>query len=324
MAPQIVRAKDFRAENVIFDQPFTDKKNEGSIVVYFKYQYTDSIIDNLRIQTPKMNIPFGISAMNGNKPSKNSSGVTLVTRDTADSIAFAFNKDPSSNELSFRNELKKLDDIVIALGIKHSEEFNLSSSDDEPALIKSLVKKAYTPILKYSVDKETKKISTLYPPSIKGKLYKNNKENKDDYNSCTFYSSDNSKKLQVDIYNIVDNIPNRSEAISIISCKKIWVISQKFGLTWIPEQIKIYKNSESLKDDAFLNESDSDSEEVTQKFNNVNFEEINETDEINETCETDEINEEPNEELAEEDDLDNIITQEVKPTPKRRSKKSSD
>jgi hypothetical protein len=241
----IINTKDFKADNIIFSEPSKDKK--GSTVVYMRYKYPDGTEDFTRLRTGKMGVPFGVSSMDGQKPSKE--GVTL---DTQDSIQFTL----TAQDINFKTEMEKFDNKAIQFGIDNAASLGLCDEDEDPAVVKSMIKKAYINSLKFSIDPLTKKRNDKYPPSFKGKLYKD-QDGSGNYKDCKFYDSKTKESMDINISNIQEVIPKMSEAASILVCTKMWFISGKFGCAWVPKQIKVYKSASQIPDYAFEDDDDS-------------------------------------------------------------------
>jgi hypothetical protein len=56
------------------------------------------------------------------------------------------------------------------------------------------------------------------------------------------------------IYNHQEILPKMSECVSILECSGIWIVSGKFGISWRPAQMKVYKNETKLTNYAFIDD----------------------------------------------------------------------
>ena len=247
---EVIDIKDFKSKNIIFDKP-QEKKKGSSFYVYLKYKYPSGKVDFLRIRTEKMKTPFGVSSMDG----QNIADYPSLT--TNESIALAF--DSFDNEAI--KEINALDILGQEICRKHAVEFMIADPDDDIPIdnqVKAFVKRNFISSIKYSIDKDTKKISDKYPPSFKVKLYKN-----DGYYNHKFYKKGNKQLIKVSPETISDLIPKNSEIMAIVTCPKLWVISGKVGFSWIPEQIQIHPSSSTVKECDFPSDDENDEDDAS-------------------------------------------------------------
>lgn len=126
---------------------------------------------------------------------------------------------------STRQALEKLKDFenyILDSAVKNSEVWWGESMSREVA------KHTFFPFIKYSRNKETKKIDLTKPPSIRAKV--------------PFYDG----QWKTEIYNIksqmiypaddnttpMDHIPSRSQVACVLQCGGIWIGGKGWGLTW--------------------------------------------------------------------------------------------
>ena len=81
MTVKIIKAKDFKPQNVKFSEPRANKY--GGKVVYVNYDFEDGGDPRpLRIQLDKMKAPFGVSGWDSNRGDNKTSDPTETSNDT--------------------------------------------------------------------------------------------------------------------------------------------------------------------------------------------------------------------------------------------------
>lgn len=95
----------------------------------------------------------------------------------------------------------------------------------------------------------------------------------------------------MDVYNQSEVIPKGAECVALLECGGIWVISDKFGVSWRPAQMKVYKTDNKLSGYSFIDEDQEDEEETHESEEAYDFnteeEVVEEPVEITETQDTD-------------------------------------
>jgi hypothetical protein len=97
---------------------------------------------------------------------------------------------------------------------------------------REVCKHTFFPYLKYSKNKDTKKIDLSKPPSIKAKVpYYDNKWGLEIYDTKEqlVFPSDDKDKLHL---TPVDFIPKLSQVACVLQCGGIWIGGKGWGLTW--------------------------------------------------------------------------------------------
>jgi hypothetical protein len=162
-------------------------------------------------------------------------------------IADKFGPPEYSVELSFRGAeqrpeikefmdvMKQIDEKMIDEGVKNCKAW---FKDDMP---REVMKKLYTPSVKYSKDKEGNVLD--YPPNLKLKLRKVNNEFE-----TKFYDVNGNPYKGVPVE---DMLVKGTQITSIIECAGVWFAGGKYGLTWRAKQIAIHKLPEKVADFAF-------------------------------------------------------------------------
>lgn len=298
---KVIKIADIKIENIKIAAPRPNKKGGKSI--YINYDYEDGRgLKPLRIQMPKMKIPFGISAFVQDRKDDNT-----PTEYSTDNLEFSLGE-----RENIIKKLEEIDNLVFNTALEKSiEYFNQKRTKD-------VLEAFFTRTVKYNKDKEGNIINN-YPPRIKTKLYKGEQGK---YSVDVFDS--NKQKVKMDIYNYDTVLPRGCDAVCLLECAGIWVVSGKFGVTWRPKQMLVYKADNSLDGFAFIPDEDvEETEEYEKKSEPVEYEnksepeeeQEQETEEVEETEETEEVEEtEP-----EEDPLEQA-TEEVKSKSKGRAK----
>lgn len=292
---RIIKANDFKAENIIFSEPQLDKNEKP--VIYINYKYPNGDIAAPKILSPKMNLPFGVSAMIGDKPSK--IGASPIT---TDSLQFSFMEKGSP----FQKELEKFDERLLDLAANNAKFLGLPNLNGNLEATKELISEAFTGCVKFSKDKKTKEINEAYPPTFKGKLYKD-KETNSTYNSVTFYNGTSKTPSIVTVDTISEFIPKRSQGVAVMSCNKMWAISKGCGVAWIPSSVKIYPNMDTdeypFEDESDINEPSVDVQTITKNIEKINVSEDEDSE--------DEIIQDENDELDEP--VTSIVSEKIEP-----------
>jgi hypothetical protein len=192
-------------------------KNGGKVI---------SLLNNgetLKIQMPKMAMPFGASDYNGNKKY---------------SINFSFDMNLESHKKAF-DILKDLDTKLIKDAAANSMEwFGIERSVGG-------VKETFQSQLKVPVDSK-------YPPRIKAGLMTSNGTSAF---RCNFVDMEGNK-ISVNQENVYDMIPGRSTGTAILECVGIWIVLKSLTLTWKVSKMKYEKGANDDLD--FDSDSDSD------------------------------------------------------------------
>jgi hypothetical protein len=131
--------------------------------------------------------------------------------------------------------MNALDEFMVTEGVKNSKSWFKAD------LSRDVVKAFYTPLVKYSKDKEGNTLS--YPPNIKLKLPKNNGDFE-----AKFYDVNGTPYKGVPVE---DLLVKGVQVTAIMECTGVWFAGSKYGLTWKAKQIAIHKLPERIGDFAF-------------------------------------------------------------------------
>jgi hypothetical protein len=176
------------------------------------------------IQTPEMRCPFGMSRWDKTEKDANGTEKPYYKYD----LAIGFDGKETREVLNmFFNKMVDLDSKMIDAGMENSMNWlgkKISSRE--------VTEELYTPMIRYSRDKNTGEINTKYAPTFKVQI-----PFKDGKFTCEAYGGNNS---EVDLSTM--NLQG-SRVISIIQCVGIWVVGKKYGCSWKVLQMKIMPKS---------------------------------------------------------------------------------
>ena len=190
----------------------TKMLDNGGKTVYVSYAGS-----RLRLQTPEMEAPFGITTWSdanqsdANAPKRYS--LDLSFKGMADKKGLA----------TFYEVMAGLDKRLIDEGVANSQSWfkkKITSKDVVEAL--------YTPLVKYSRDKLTGEINEKYAPNIKIKV-----PFKDGVFACEAFDA---QKAQIDMAQID---MKRAKVTAIIEATGIWIAGGKFGMSFTLKQARV-------------------------------------------------------------------------------------
>lgn len=212
--------QDIKIEDIIFSKP----KSKSQKSMNFLYVYSDK--KSLVLKMPKMRLPFG--AVKDTLSKKNQYIVDLSFEDNEELL----------------NAFEKLDEFVIS---KIQGEYYKDKTFEE-------VSKMYVSSIK-------KPNNPNYEPTLRTKIVTQNGEQI----KCDFYENEKNDEGKYPKINLDEkggetylvNVMGRNSHIeSIIECIGVWMINDKFGLSYKMNQVKLYPKEIETCD--FL-ESDSSS-----------------------------------------------------------------
>jgi hypothetical protein len=294
---KVIKLRDFKPENIRFSSLRTTK--HGGKVVYINYDYEDNRSPKpLRIQMPKMKTPFGISGWDTSRLDKKDSSPTENSNDTLE-LSIGDNHE-------IVEKFEQMDLIIISQAVENSKEYFKKKYAED------YIKMQYKSAIKFNENEDGER-DTKYPPRLKTKLYK---DSEFVYKTQVFNTA--KELLKIDVYNYLEILPKGSECVTLLECAGIWIINEKFGVSWRPAQMKVYKSDTKLSGYSFIDDEAEDQEED----NNETEEDNNETEELSEKLEEVKIEttEEPVTVL--DDDLDPleenvaVVAKKVKKTKK--------
>lgn len=218
MSQSVVYPSSFSSKNITISTP--KQLPSGAKQAYLNYGG-----ERLVMQTAvAMSVPFGLNVADKYGPAEYS-------------VELSFRGNEQRPEIKeFMNVISQIDEHLVNEGVKNSISW---FRDDMP---KEVVKKFYTPSLKYSKDKETGK-QLDYPPNLKLKLRRIN----NDFET-KFYDINGNPYKGIPVE---DLLVKGVQVTAIIECAGVWFAGSKFGLTWRAKQIAIHKLPEKIADFAF-------------------------------------------------------------------------
>ena len=210
---------------------------------------------NLMLETPSLNVPYGV-----NKFDKTPGAPVKY------SVDLSFRGADDNEEIRGLQEfLEAFDERMIDAGIENADKwFKMKGVSRE------VIKAFYTPVVKISVDKEGN--PKPYPPTFKLALRKRMIRKAGD-KSGTPDPADNVGAFDTKFYNaqekdakgaiaefdgglkIDDLLPKRSQVGAIIQCTGIWFAGGKYGTTWKVVQLRVDSQPEQIRGPAFRSEA---------------------------------------------------------------------
>lgn len=254
-ANTVLKANEIESKKITFSTPKTNKF--GGKLVYLNYERGP-----LRVQTPKMHLPFGISKWE-NTPGSGSYKYLME---------FSFGDmetDPKMKK--FYDSVKEVEDLVKSQAELQSVAWFKKKQSRE------IIEEFFKSQLKHSLDNEGNNTGA-YPPRIRSKLvhneqsgfrvevYDNVKNEEGEY-----------ERLSLDEDNLEDVVPRGSKAVAILECTGIWFVEKSFGISWKVAQVKVYKSANKLNGCCLDDEEDDVEEDVEQTEQTEQTEETEQT-----------------------------------------------
>ena len=232
--------------NVVYPSTFDTKRitisalrslQSGAKSAYLNYGG-----DRLVMQSAvSMSVPFGLNCADKYGP-------------PTYSVELSFRGHEQRPEIKqFMETMNLLDEFMVAEGVKNSKSWFKAD------LSRDVVNAFYTPLVKYSKDKNGNVLS--YPPNIKVKLPKNNGEFE-----AKFYDVNGTPYKGVPVE---DLLVKGVQVTAIMECTGVWFAGSKYGLTWKAKQIAIHKLPERIGDFAFKGLGSAPKEDVEEEEDEV-------------------------------------------------------
>lgn len=222
-SPAVLSVSEWDPSNVRFMQPKVNERGGKSI----------NIISNqsnrgLHISLPFMNT-WGISDFVDEKTGESDGKYSM-------SLSFPNEEYANAATREALNKLKEFENAVLDAAVKNSEVWWGEEMSREVA------KHTFFPFLKYSRNKDTKKIDTTKPPTIRAKVpFYDGRWNVEIYDlksQMIFPRDDDSTPM--------DHIPSRSQVACVLQCGGIWIGGKGWGLTWKLFQCVVKKNQQAV------------------------------------------------------------------------------
>lgn len=253
----VVLAKNVDVSKIKYSAPRTLDNQSKSI--YVNYEGS-----SITIQTPLVRLPYGVGDWNDKNVDEKSTG---ETKQKKYDLSFSFDGVDSNPKI--KELLEKMQEIENKIA-EDAFENRIAWLDDDFDGIKSVVKKLFTPIIKYDKDKVTKKPTGKYPPTLKCKLPYDTRAD-----IFTFVSQDMNGE-EIDFKTIMRNLKG-AKARLIIQLSSIWIAGGRFGCTWkvVRGRFEVTKpTAVDFIEDSDVEVADEDETEdstnnLTEKMNNV-------------------------------------------------------
>jgi hypothetical protein len=202
--------------------------------------YNNSI---MRIQLPKMGLPFGISK--------------FVNPDNSDDIKYSLDMSMKDIDENVFKNFEEIENAVLDYAEKNSKELFKKQRSKE------ILKEFYKPFIKHSLNEEGER-SDKYPATFKTKLWTNGP----DFSADVFDAQKvdgKYPKIKMTLNNSDEVITKGSHCEAIIQCSGLWVVGDSFGISWSVSQLKIYKNDNAIVGYAFQDEEPEQVEEFQEE-----------------------------------------------------------
>ena len=187
---------------------------------------------NLMVETPSLNVPYGVNVFDKTPGAPVKFSVDLSLRGA----------DENEGVRALQDFLEAFDERMIDAGVENAGKwFKMSNPNRE------VIKAFYTPVVKISRDAAGN--PKPYPPTIKVNLRKN--DNKFDVNVF------DDKKRPYEGVPLEDLLVKGSYLTTLIQCTSVWFAGSKFGLSWKALQIRMDSVPDSIKGYAFVDDEDS-------------------------------------------------------------------
>ena len=225
MASNVVTSSNFNSQKISFSA--MKALDSGAKTAYVNYDGGMFVV-----QTTSCRLPFGMSCFDKAGPAKYSVDICLTGYD-----------EPGSKAQQFYNTMLALDEYMIDQGVRNSKAWFKSD------LSRDVIKAFYTPVLKWSKDKDGN--VKPYPPNIKLNLKK-----KRDSDAFDVQCYDDQRTLYRNIP-LEELLVRNTQMTSLIQCTGIWVSGgSNYGLSWKLVQAMITELSQNSRGITFVDDDE--------------------------------------------------------------------
>ena len=201
----VVQAPEFDVKNITITAP--KALQSGAKSSWLNYNG-----GTLTMQTAEdMSTPFGLNCADKFGPPEYSVDLSFRGADQRPDIKL------------LQDKLQQFDEFMIDQGVKNSKLWFKAD------LSRDVIKAFYTPMVKYSKDKDGNVLS--YPPTIKLKMRRTN-----DQFITKFYDKTGTPHKDTPVE---DLIVKGATLTVIMECRSVWFSGSKYGVTWQAKQIAI-------------------------------------------------------------------------------------
>jgi hypothetical protein len=222
MASNVVTSSNFNSQKISFSA--MKSLDSGGKQAYVNYDGGMFVV-----QTTSCRLPFGMNCFDKAGPAKYSVDICLTGYDEA-----------GSKMQQFYNVLQSLDDFMIEQGVRNSKAWFKSE------LSRDVIKAFYTPVLKWSKDKDGN--VKPYPPNVKLNLKK-----KRDSDAFDVQCYDDQRTLYRGIP-VEELLVRNATMTSLIQCTGVWIAGSKYGLSWKLVQAMITELPQNSRSFTFVDE----------------------------------------------------------------------
>jgi len=209
--PIVLTSNEWNTSSVRYMQPKVNDRGGKSVNVI-----STQTNRSLFISTPLM-MTWGISDYTDEKTGESDGKFNM-------SLVFPNDQYKTAASENFLKKLKEFENQIVDDAVKNSEVW----FGEE--MTKDVLKHMFFPFLKYTKDKNTKKIDATKPPTIRAKVPNyNGKWDVEIYNTNSeliFPESGNDNLTPMDL------IPKQSNVSCILQCGGLWFGGKGWGLTW--------------------------------------------------------------------------------------------
>ena len=200
---------------------------------------------DLKIETPSLNVPYGVNVFDKNGPPKFSVDLSFRGADEDEKIK------------ALQDFFEAFDERMIDAGVENAQKWWKMTNPN-----REVIKAFYTPVIKVSKDAQGN--PKPYPPTFKLALRKKRDQSAtSDLASCfeaDFYNgASKDAKGQISAFDKdtpMDQILcKRSQASAIAQCTGVWFAGGKFGTTWKVFQMRVDSQPEQIRGPAFRSEA---------------------------------------------------------------------
>ena len=227
MSSSVVLARSFATSKVSISQ--LKIMDNGGKQAYVNYDGGKFLF-----QTPALTLPYGMSTYDKAGPVKYSAELSLRGYDEA-----------GNKSKEIYDSLLALDEFMVEQGVKNSRSWFKAD------LSRDVVSAFYTPIIKWSKDKEGN--VKPYPPGIKVTLRKLG-----DNFDVKMYDANKEEYHGVAVE---DLLVKGAIVRCVMQCTGVWFAGGKYGLSWKAVQMVMDKVPDSIKGYAFVDEDDAEVED---------------------------------------------------------------
>jgi hypothetical protein len=207
-----IAPKDINVNNFKYSEVKT--LASGAKAVYINYGSS-----KLRIQTPVMFLPYGVSEGFEDKKADKK----IEKKDKKYNLTLSFKGQDENPKIEvFLNKMRDIETKIINDAFDNREPWFKDDFDGNKAFVSRL----FSPIIKLDKDKNTGKIIGKYPPTINFKIPYDVINDK--FNFQSFNMDDNEP---LDFSEIVGKLKS-GKAQLIVELNSIWFAGGKFGCTW--------------------------------------------------------------------------------------------